>query len=146
MPERAIKVLKTANLGRGKGGLSTVGFTIFNAEGTETSSRSTTGVHEIGTGTGLYGAQVSFASAFSGSIMWDTGDGSSKVYAVEEVNSIDGSVQYIKDLTAGMWKIDGTSKQMIFYAEDNATELARYNLKDSSGAGSVTEVFEREKV
>tara|TARA_B100000214_G_C23926326_1_gene608551 strand:+ start:830 stop:1270 length:441 start_codon:yes stop_codon:yes gene_type:complete len=146
VPERSIKVLKTANLGRGKAGLSTVGFTIFNAEGTETSSRSTTGVHEIGTGTGLYGAQVSLASAFSGSIMWDSGDGSSKVYAVEEINAIDGSVQYIKDLTAGKWEIDGDSKQMIFYAEDNATELARYNLKDSAGAGSVTEVFQRVKV
>jgi|TARA_R110001583_G_scaffold176504_1_gene331193 hypothetical protein len=145
MAERAITILKTANLGRGKRGLSTVGFTVFNAEGTETTSRSTTGVHEIGTGTGLYGAQVSFAAAFSGSIMWDTGDGSSTAYAVEEVNAIDGSVQYIKDLTAGKWKIDSSTSQMIFYAEDNSTELARYNLKDSAGVASVSEVFERVK-
>lgn len=41
------------------------------------------------------------------------------------------SIDFIRGMTAGRWAIVGS--QMIFYAEDNTTELARYNLTDTEG-------------
>ena len=43
----------------------------------------------------------------------------------------------------GRWKIDKTEKTMSFYQDDNVTEIAKYELLDSKGAASVTELFER---
>ena len=39
--------------------------------------------------------------------------------------------------------MDGDNNQMIFYAADNTTEVARFNLTDSDGDGSVETVFTR---
>jgi hypothetical protein len=71
---------KTVNFGPGRGGLSTVGYTLTGG------SRITAGVAEVGTATGIYGATVTFADGFAGAILWDTGQGGSTVYAAEEVN------------------------------------------------------------
>jgi hypothetical protein len=35
---------------------------------------------------------------------------------------------------------------MVFYEEDNTTEIMRFNLKDKEGDASYTEVFDRVKV
>jgi hypothetical protein len=71
---------KTASFGPGKAGLATVGYTLTGG------SRITAGVAEIGTSTGAYGASVTFADGFAGSILWDTGD-SGVAYAADEVNA-----------------------------------------------------------
>jgi hypothetical protein len=47
------------------------------------------------------------------------------------------------DFAGGRWKIDGTNNVHIFFKPDNVTEIARYNLLDSQGLPSVTNVFER---
>ena len=47
-------------------------------------------------------------------------------------------------LADGKWI--NLANQMIFYKEDNATEIARYNLTDENGSPSTTSVFERTKV
>lgn len=138
----AFKMLKSVNFGKSKGGLGTVGFTLYDAVGSESVSRSTTGVHEVGTSTGIYACQISFANSFSGSILWDTGEGT-PAYATEQYNPIAENVKFNTDIAGGKWTMDGDNNQMIFYAADNTTEIARFNLTDSDGAGSVETVFTR---
>ena len=53
-------------------------------------------------------------------------------------------LSYLKDITDGRWRI--VSNQMIFYKSDNITELARFNLFDSSGIPSEINVFDRQRV
>jgi len=50
------------------------------------------------------------------------------------------------DMEGGRWKIDTTTNQMIFYKADNITEVARFNLFDSSGAPASENVYERRRV
>ena len=79
------KIIRTANFGKGKGGLSTVGYSVYDITGSISGSRITSGVSEVGTSTGVYMANVEFTDAFSGLIVWDTG-GESPSYAAEEYN------------------------------------------------------------
>jgi len=59
-----------------------------------------------------------------------------------------GSAGYALDFTyninSGRWKI--INNQMIFYKEDNITEVVRFNLFDSSGNPTMDSPFERQKV
>lgn len=60
---------------------------------------------------------------------------------------IDTKIDFIKDIEGGRWHRVGS--QMIFYKEDNTTEIARFNLlrsDDSTPAGEGDEVFQRVKV
>lgn len=77
-----ITISKSVNFGSSKGGLSTVGYTLKNYDGSEQQARTTSGVTEIVTNKGIYGASISFPDTFSGFLVWDTGGGS-PVYAVE---------------------------------------------------------------
>lgn len=52
---------------------------------------------------------------------------------------------FIYHITGGKWKIDTETKQMIFYEDDNYTEVARFNLKDKDGNAAYEEVYERER-
>lgn len=58
--------------------------------------------------------------------------------------NIDTNVIALFDESGGKWEIVGN--QMIFYKEDNITEIMRFNLFDSSGNPSMTEVYSRERV
>ena len=53
-------------------------------------------------------------------------------------------VAFIKSIEGGRWRITGN--QMIFYASDNVTEVARFNLLDSGGSPAMTDVMERTRV
>lgn len=53
-------------------------------------------------------------------------------------------ITFIKNIEAGRWKL--VNNQMIFYGEDNVTELMRFNLFDSQGGVTTTNVFERIRV
>ena len=138
----SIKLLKQVNFGVTQGGLGTVGFTLIDAAGSTSVGRSTTGVHEVGTSTGIYAAQITFATQFSGSILWDTGS-SSPVYAAEQYNPTAENIEFIKDIEGGRWTINGTTNKMTFYKSDNTTVVAEFDLQDSSGSPSVSEVFTR---
>jgi hypothetical protein len=140
-----IDLVKSVNFGSGKGSLSTVGYRLVNKNGSLSGSRVTSGIGEVLSNAGIYSASIHFTSTFSGSILWDTGE-STPVYATEDYNGTDFKIERTKDLTAGRWKIDEDTKQMIFYKEDNTTEISRYNLFDESGAASVSSVFDRRKV
>jgi hypothetical protein len=46
----------------------------------------------------------------------------------------------------GRWQVDENTNQMIFFQDDNETEIARYDLFDRNGNSSITELFERRLV
>jgi hypothetical protein len=144
--------VKTANFGITKAGLGTVGYTLFDVNGVEVSSRSSVGVYEVGLQTGIYGANISFPDQFNGTILWDTGQGDSSSFASEEQNFSDSAIsltsdlEFVKDMIGGKWQIDHENFQMIFYKGDNVTEVARFDLKDKNDNPSFLSVFHRNRV
>lgn len=155
--------VKTVNFGKTKSGLTSVGFTLFDPNGVEVSPRTELGVYEIGILTGVYGAAIEFSDSFNGTILWDTGEATGEAFASEEINSSDfaGSISgditdiksavasdltFIRDMIGGRWRIDSENFQMIFYKEDNMTEVARFDLRDKNDNPSYLSVFNRNKV
>lgn len=135
-----MKVLQTANLGRSLGGISgSIRYALYNTLGVETTAATNTGIYELGTNTGLYGVQLNLSTQFSGSIVWSV-NGNSSVFATEEVKIDQKMARYIH---TGRWEVDENTNQMIFYQDDNSTEIARYALFDRNGNSSITELFER---
>jgi len=50
-------------------------------------------------------------------------------------------LDFIKGIEGGRWRI--VANEMIFYAEDNITELARFGLKDANGNATMINPMER---
>ena len=145
----AFNLIKTVNFGSSKSSLTTVGYSLYSADGTLSGSRITSGIGEVLAGAGIYSASVHFADHFHGSVLWDTGE-STPTYASEDYSPIldlvSSSVDFTRHISAGRWKIDTGQSHMIFYKEDNDTEIARFSLTDSDGNASTESVFERTKV
>lgn len=80
--------VSTANFSSSNAGLSTVGYAIYNLDGTVNQSRTTSGVVELGTSTGIYRTIITYPPFFQGFVLWDTGGGS-PVYASESINPQD---------------------------------------------------------
>lgn len=59
--------------------VGTIGYTIYNSNGTTATARTTAGIAELITGSGIYYATVTYADDFDGATVWDTG-GSGPVY------------------------------------------------------------------
>jgi len=135
-----LKVTQTVNLGKSLSGVSgSIRYSIYDTTGAQTGSTTNSGIYEIGTSTGLYGVELNVSVYFSGSIVWSV-NGNSDIYATELV-SIDDKLT--RNIQFGRWKVDEIKKEMIFYDSDNTTALIKYQLFDSSGSPSVTEVFDR---
>ena len=138
-----MKVLQTANLGKGYADrTSDIRYSIYDTLGSETTSATNTGVYQLGTSTGLYGVELNLNNRFSGSIVWSV-DGNNSVYATEEIKMDQKMARFIH---TGRWIIDENTNQMVFYEDDNVTEIARYDLKDRDGNASIDEIFERTRV
>jgi len=138
-----LKVLQTANLGKGYADrTSDIRYSIYDTLGSETTSATNSGVYQLGTSTGLYGVELNLNNRFSGSIVWSV-DGNTSVYATEEIKMDQKMARFIH---TGRWIIDENTNQMVFYEDDNVTEIARYDLKDRDGNASITEIFERSRV
>ena len=138
-----MKVLQTANLGKGYADrTSDIRYSIYDTLGSETTSATNSGVYQLGTSTGLYGVELNLNNRFSGSIVWSV-DGNTSVYATEEIKMDQKMARFIH---TGRWIIDENTNQMVFYEDDNVTEIARYDLKDRDGNASITEIFERSRV
>lgn len=75
---------KTVNFGSTKAGLTTVGYRLLDVLGVA-GTRITAGVYEIGGGS--YGASI---AATSGSILWDTGETPTPLYASESLGCDSG--------------------------------------------------------
>ena len=71
-------------------------------------------------------------------------EGGESVWSVSEKDALINTVEFIKQFSSGKWKIAGN--QMIFYKDDNQTELMRFNLFDQYGIPAMTKVFERSRV
>ena len=140
----SINLVKSANFGSGKGSLTTVGYRILDTGGSLSGSRITAGVGEVIGGSGIYSASMHFTSEFSGSIIWDTGE-ASPAYATEDYNGNEYKIDFTRHVTTGRWRIDKSASEMIFYKEDNQTEIVRYELFDEDGNPSVSSVFDRRK-
>lgn len=160
------QLLQNVNFGMSKKdatGLLGVGYTLLSTDGTVSVARTTTGVYQ--TAPGIYAANVSFPDNFKGQILWDTGthfpityyatqeyNGSAAVTIdttkIDEIHtavmSMSGTLNSVYDIQFGRWKI--VSNQMIFYKDDNTTEVARFNLFDDAGNPTMDAVFERTKV
>ena len=168
--------LRIVNFGRSKlnaTGSSGVGYQLLNYDGTVTLSRTTAGVYQ--TAPGLYAAYITFPDEFRGQILWDTGTIFPETYYASEqhnteenlpdtiydkLNTIENTIisgslnskldvilDRIDDtfqMTAGRWKIE--NYQMIFYKDDNLTEICRFDLFDENGDPSMDAVFDRRKV
>jgi hypothetical protein len=140
-----IVLVKNVNFGSGQTGLSTVGYRLFDAKGTLSGSRLTTGVGEILDGSGIYSASIYFSTNFSGSILWDTG-ASTPVYATEEYNPQPEQIEFIKSIEGGRWKLNNSDHTMTFYKDDNTTVIAKFGMSGSSGTPGVSDVFERRRL
>lgn len=141
----SIVLVKNVNFGPGQAGLSTVGYRLFDAAGSLSGSRTTSGVGEMLSDTGIYSASIHFSTNFSGSILWDTG-GSSSAYATEAYNPQPEQIALIKSIESGRWKLNSTDKTMTFYKDDNTTVVAKFGMSGSSGSPAVTDVFERNRL
>lgn len=156
--------LRNCNFGRSKSnatGSTGVGYTLLDTSGSIASPRTTSGVYQLTSGSGIYAAYISFPASFRGQLLWDTGTAfasasyAAEQYNVEEnnpnvddtlraVNSLTTTVNKLYDISYGRWKI--VSNVMIFYKEDNLTEVARFNLYDDTGTPTMDSVFERQRV
>lgn len=81
-------------------------------------------------------------------IMIDGGDTLSdenryKYGIIDKIDFAD-ALTFIKNIEGGKWEILGN--QMIFYAEDNTTVVARFNLFNDAGQLSNINVFRRDRV
>jgi len=80
--------VSTANFSSANSGLSTVGYTIYNLDGTLKEARTTSGVVELGLSTGIYRTIITYPPFFQGFVLWDTG-AAIPVYASESINPQD---------------------------------------------------------
>ncbi len=142
MADAQIKLVKTVNFGKGLANLpANVYYSLYNTLGAATTFRSSGSIYQVGSGTGIYGSEISFSQHFSGSILWEvTASNGNVVFASDEVE-IDSRLT--RHFTVGQWEIDDSTYEMIFYQDDNSTEMGRFDLKDASGAPSVNQVFKR---
>lgn len=74
--------------GMSNASLATVGYRLFNPDGTANGVRITAGVTERPAGSGNYGADVTIPDGFRGELRWDTGEATPQ-YASEQINPVD---------------------------------------------------------
>ena len=139
-----MKVLQTVNLGKSQSDkTSDIRYQVFDTLGVSQGSASNTGVYQMGSATGIYGVELNLSTQFSGSILWSV-NGNSRIYATEEIKIDQKMARYIH---TGQWEIleagDDGAAQMVFYQDDNTTEIARFNLFDRNNNRSITELFKR---
>ena len=142
MSDAQVKLVKTVNFGKSLADRpADVYYSLYNTIGNASVFRSSGSIYQVGPGTGVYGSEISFNQSFSGSILWEvTASNGNVVFATDEVE-IDSRLT--RHFTVGQWEIDKNTNVMIFYQDDNVTEIGRFDLKDSSGSPSTGEVFKR---
>jgi hypothetical protein len=142
MADAQVKLVKTVNFGKGLSDRpASVYFSLYNTLGTSSTFRSSGSIYQVGSGTGIYGSEISFNQSFSGSILWEvTASNGNIVFASDEIE-IDSRLT--RHFTVGQWEISKEDNVMVFYQDDNTTEIGRFDLKDNTGTGSTDSVFKR---
>ena len=70
---------------------------------------------------------------------------SSTILAKEaSLNDIATKIEAIRKMEYGRWRL--INNQIIYYADDNVTEIARFNVFDINGTATMTNIAERRKV
>jgi hypothetical protein len=69
---------------------------------------------------------------------------SDNVWLNSSATSLIADIEFIKTIEGGRWAI--SNNQMIFYKEDNTTEIARFDLYDKTGTPSDENVYDRKRV
>jgi hypothetical protein len=165
-----LTLLQNANFGRNRAGVTGslgVGYAVLDVAGSVVAPRTTVGVYEITSGSGVYAANVTYPDGFNGQILWDcpsiTGSFGmimSQSFATEAqnfqandpkvadtwqmVNTITGSIQSLYNMNFGRWKIDPVTNQMYFYDPSGLTLIATFNLTDSTFTPTTDAVFQRQ--
>jgi len=139
----SIKITQTSNFGKSLGGLAgTTSISLYDTLGNlyNPANYNASAIYEIPANSGIYGTELTINTQFSGSIVWTVNDSGYEAHAIEEVKVDQKMARYIH---TGNWIIDENTSQMIFYADDGVTEIARYDLKDRNSNASIGEIFER---
>lgn len=108
----------------GIGGLTTVGYRLFEPDGDPVGARITSGITERGTNTGIYGALVSLPDDFEGEIRWDTGGGS-PIYASEDIHALPAPVV----MNAGIVESSSSPTEMNVEIIENADPPIQINVE-----------------
>lgn len=128
-------------------GLATVGYQLFNPDGTANGSRVTAGITERGTGTGLYGGSVVFPDDFTGELRWDSGDDPLSFTLSQDVNlTAEGSPSPVYGENGVLpWvfnirQVDATTplEDAAVYVSADADGTIRSQTKLSDALGNVT--------
>jgi hypothetical protein len=61
----------------------------------------------------------------------------------EETRTFGEMTTFVYEIEGGRWRIDRSTNEMIFFKNDNSTEIARFNLFDDTGTPASDDVFER---
>ena len=130
-------LVRTVNFGNSKSNLSTVGYTLYNADGGEYRARTETGVYSVGTSGGCYAANITFDDDWQGSILWDTGD-DSRAWSSEDFN---GNVfKFVNDINIDVEKILGLVHSNIYMdnpSYDSSDNLESLRVRIYTSAESV---------
>jgi len=86
-------VNQSVNFGKANTGLAgTVGYQLWGYGGSSQGARTTTGISESPTGSGIYTAQITFTVGTDSLLVWDTGGGT-PVYASNDVPAYTNTLQ-----------------------------------------------------
>lgn len=95
-------------------------------------------------------AEIIYVSTGSGlspderSKLMNIPDAYDNAQAVWDSNDRGAKIDFINDTNAGKWEI--INNQMVFYKEDNSTEIARFDLSDDSDNPTMENIFKRERI
>lgn len=64
-------------------------------------------------------------------------------WSENEKNTLLNTIEMIKQINSGKWVLE--NNQLIFYENDNGTELMRFNLFDQTGQPAMKNIFTRER-
>ncbi|MCK4528122.1 hypothetical protein KAW18_12190 [candidate division WOR-3 bacterium] len=62
------------------------------------------------------------------------------------LGAMETDLTFIKEIEGGRWKIDTSTKQMIFYNEAGTVEVAKFQLYDKDHNSAYADVMERERI
>lgn len=88
--------------------------------------------------------EVQVVSTGSAVTEQDKLDIASATWAHVSALSLLSDMAFVKGIEGGKWEVVGN--QMIFYTDDNITEIARFDLSDDTGTPTMTEPYKRVRV